>query len=113
MAFRKTVRGSNFNVMNSGNFGELKCVPVNDGSKKNSTKLKLISIDEISSSSLPLITLDEVRKSGKVIDGNVSFAPSDPSNFNEIQDIVENYVDSIPHVSKPVEPVEPVSSVES
>lgn len=95
MAFRKTVKSNYVCPMHSGGFSELKSVPITDGSGVSRHVLKDVSVDELSASALPITSLTEVQRSGKVIEGSVSFAPNDPSYIDSVTEVLDGYVDSV------------------
>lgn len=92
MAFRKSVKCTCRFVGHCFGFNEPKFV--NDSQFGSGTRqvLRSIDVDELSKSSLPLVSLDTVRRTGRFISGNVSFAPSDPANIEPaISDALSSY----------------------
>ena len=81
MSFRKSVRSCYVpNSLNSGGFGEsFYETSFVDDSKFLSSKFS--DVAELNRASLPMMSLDTIVKSGNVIQGNQSFAPSDPASI--------------------------------
>lgn len=91
MAFRKTVKSFYQPSMHSGGFSEPKMVPVEVGDGISTMTLDEVSVDQLSQSALPLFGLEVIKATGKPIQGDVSFAPTDPTDFNHVQDFVGDY----------------------
>lgn len=109
MAFRKKVKNNYVPPFNIGGFSEPKMVSSETGRGIKSVSLKSVSVPDVAKTSLPLMSLDSVRQSGKVIDGNVSFAPSDPTVIEDVQSYLGDVVERVSvNGVKPVEapPVE-------
>lgn len=95
MAFRKIVKCSDKIGVSIHGFHERKCVSANNGSGANFQVMKDVGVSELCESSLPLVGLDDVIKSGKVIGGNVDFSPNDPTVTNEVQSVLNDYVEIV------------------
>ncbi|UPW41349.1 hypothetical protein [Sigmofec virus UA08Rod_3874] len=95
MAFRKTVRCSNRPIGCFGGFYEKKSVPVNDGSGVEKIVVCNVTTEEISEECLPLVSAKAVLQSGNYIQGNVSFAPSDPTDIGNVAEVVESYAEAV------------------
>lgn len=95
MAFRKKVVNDYQPPCFYGGFSERKFMPFNDGRPVSVVSTKDVSVLEINDSSLPVMSLNDVKASGKYIDGVVSFAPNDPTNYNEVQSVVGDFVDRV------------------
>lgn len=95
MAFRKTVRSNYEPPMHFGGFAEPKMVSKEDGSGVSVMKLEEVPVEKLCEQSLPMFGLEVVKQTGKVISGNVSFAPTDPTVFNDVQDVVGDYVSRV------------------
>lgn len=95
MAFRKTLRSSYYPPTFSGGFGEVKFSPSASSDSSQFVSRKFESIEKLSESTLPLVSLDTVVKSGQVINGSVSFAPSDPAIIEStVHSGVAEYIES-------------------
>lgn len=81
MAFRKTVRSTCRFVGHCFGFSEPKFVSDSKFGSGVRQVLKCIGLDELSSTSLPMFSFDTVRRTGRSISGDVSFAPSDPAGI--------------------------------
>lgn len=112
MAFRKTIRSNYEPPMHFGGFAEPKMVSKEDGSGVSVMKLEEVPVEKLCDQALPMFGLEVIKQTGKVISGNVSFAPTDPTDFNEVQDVVGDYVSRVKPVlnENPVDP--PVDSVD-
>ena len=95
MAFRKSIKCNYQPPMFSGGFGEPKMVTVESGNGINTMELQTVPVDDLCSESLPVFGLDVVKATGKPINGDVSFAPTDPADFNSVQDIIGDYLDEV------------------
>lgn len=95
MAFRKTVKSTSRFVGHCHGFSESKFV--NDSKFGSGVRqvLRRVGLDDLSQSSLPMVDLDTVRRTGRVIKGDVSFAPSDPADIESaVVDSVSSYAHS-------------------
>lgn len=97
MAFRKTVRSNYAPPAFAHGFGEVKFEPgVSSGSSRYLSRI-FVSPEELADSALPLFSLDDVVKSGQVIDGSVSFGPSDPARIGaRVNSALTSYIESHP-----------------
>lgn len=95
MAFRKKQMLSYQPPMYSGGFDESKILADERGDSLNTMSIQHVDVDTLSKESLPLFTLTDVKNSGQVINGTVSFAPSDPVIANDVQNDIGAYVDRI------------------
>lgn len=103
MAFRKTVRSHYLPNLCCLGFGEVKFDPVSSGSASRVLSRSFVPADDLALSALPLVSLDDVLSSGSVIDGRVSFAPSDPAIAeSRVNSALSDYISN--------NPVEPVSN---
>lgn len=97
MAFRKTVRSHYLpNLFHLG-FGEVKFDPSSSGSASRFLSRSFVPAEELAASALPLVSLDDVLSSGSVIDGRVSFAPSDPAIAeSRVNSVLSDYISNNP-----------------
>lgn len=84
MGFRKTFRSIYFPPLSAFGFGEVKFTPSSAGSASRYVSRSFQTSEEISKSCLPLTSLSDVITTGQVIDGRVSFAPSDPARIDSV-----------------------------
>lgn len=95
MAFRKTVVSRyvpNFVVHMFGDFREVTS-SVNSVSKVVSREF--FDSSRLSLEALPMLSLDSLLRSGEIINGSVSFAPSDPAVIsNSVSSVVSDYINS-------------------
>lgn len=97
MAFRKTVRSHYLPNLSHLGFGEVKFDPSSSGSASRFLSRSFVPADELAMSALPLISLDAVLSSGSVIDGRVSFAPSDPAIAeSRVNSALSDYISNNP-----------------
>lgn len=101
MAFRKKINCRYEPTPYCGQFSEPQVKSVETGSGIEELTLSDVRVSELSKQSLPLIGLRHVLESGKVIDGSVSFAPSDPSNGLIVEKELENYFEEIQPQDQP------------
>ena len=111
--FRKTVvnRSDGFSIGPA--FFERKNVVNNSYSRVVHGVTRDVSVSELALDCLPLVSLDDILESGNVIHGNVDFTPSDPTSYNDVQDVLGVYAQSVlehrspsvesPSVTPPVE----------
>lgn len=93
MGFRKTFRSTYFPPLSAFGFGELKFAPSSSGPVSRYVSRSFQTSEEISKLCLPLTSLSDVIASGQVIDGRVSFAPSDPARIDSVvHATVGNYI---------------------
>lgn len=97
MAFRKTVRSYYSAPGFAHGFGEVKFEPGYFSGSSRYLSRVFVSPEELADSSLPLFTLADVIKSGQVIEGSVSFAPSDPAVIGaRVNSALTSYIESHP-----------------
>lgn len=100
MAFRKTVRNHYLPNLSHLGFGEVKFDPSFSGSSSRFLSRSFVPAEDLAASALPLVSLDDVLSSGSVIDGRVSFAPSDPAIAeSRVNSALSSYISN-----NPVEP---------
>lgn len=93
MGFRKTFRSTYFPPLSAFGFGEVKFSPASAGPSSRYVSRSFQTSEEISKSCLPLTSLSDVIATGQVIDGRVSFAPSDPARIDSlVHTTVGNYI---------------------
>lgn len=95
MAFRKTVKCAKSVFNPCGLFSEKRMKPVNTGGSVQNYDIVDELPHEINDRVLPLMSLEDVKASGNVIQGNVSFAPNDPANLNDVQNRIGEFVDEV------------------
>lgn len=78
MSFRKKKLGF-YQPSFTGKFCERKMINCKDNTSVIKQVCDDISPSEIAKSSLKCVSLSDLTRSGKVIDGSVSFSPTDPS----------------------------------
>lgn len=101
MPFRKTFRSSYFPPVSLRGFGEVKFIPSSAGESSRYVSRTFVNNEDVSKSTLPLCTFDAVLASGTMIDGRVSFGPSDPAVVETtVHAAVADYISS--HPSTPV-----------
>lgn len=81
MAFRKTIKSHWQPNFCCHGCGETQYVSSSASKSSKKTSRSFKTLDEISKTTLPVVDADSLLKSGRKIDGSVSFAPSDVSNL--------------------------------
>ena len=97
MAFRKSVRSHYASPPFAHGFGEVKFEPGASSGSARYLSRSFIPPEELADSALPLFSLDDVIKSGQVIDGTVSFGPSDPALIGaRVNSALTSYIETHP-----------------
>lgn len=107
MAFRKTVKSHWQPNLCCHGCGEVQYVPSSASGSTKKTVRSFKNLDEISKTTLPVIDADSLLKSGRKIEGTVSFFPSDVSNIeSSAVDALSDYASRFSTDFKPTESTE-------
>lgn len=109
--FRKTVKSHSPIHFACFGFSEVQPSPGFQTSASKRQVLRAFSCAELSRSVLPLMSLGDLLESGKVITGDVSYAPSDIADIERnVSASLSSYVSNVPAPAPASAPVSDSSS---